>query len=209
MTVKASFVLLILALTLYCCNFKDTSRDQEVIHEVEIVKAKLPVSVDVVTALPISSDYLLRIGGFRLPPEVGDPYDFIVNQCVFESSDCILFRACFKGNEYLVRMDKNSGQLNSQELYGASFYNKPKGDGKLPLIANDIDHGVDFYPHFTNRKGDIWIYSISALDYKEEMDALEQDGKIDLNDQTNKAVNLYHSLADDDNPILMLLGLSK
>lgn len=162
--------------------------------------------------------YILEKGKFAPPPALhkspgpsvyGDPYDFIINQCVFESIDFILFRACFKGNEYLVRMDKKSGQLDSQELHGASYYNKPLGDVRLPMIANDIDHGVDFYPHFTNRKGDIWIYSITALDYKEEMEVLEKEGKIDLNDRSSEAVNLYHSLADEDNPILMLLDLSK
>jgi hypothetical protein len=132
--------------------------------------------------------------------------DFIVNQAVFESDDYLLFRARFQTNCYLVRinkMDNTSGSMKAA--------NVPENAGYPPTlkITNDLDSGVSFYPEFTNREGTVWISSMSALDYLEEIKELAKKGNLDLKKKSNRAVALYNQLKEDDNPIIMLVYLKQ
>jgi hypothetical protein len=76
-------------------------------------------------------------------------------------------------------------------------------------IPNDLDGWISFFPEFTNREGNIWICTLSALDYREEIKGLAAKGKIDLTKKTNRAVALYNKLTDDDNPVVVLIYLKQ
>jgi len=132
--------------------------------------------------------------------------DFIVNQAVFESDDYLLFRARLQTHCYLVRVNKKD---NTPASMTAS--NIPGNAGYPPTlkIPNDLDDGISFYPEFTNREGNIWISTITALDYMEEIRDLAKKGKIDLSKKTNRAVTLYNRLKEEDNPVVILVYLKQ
>jgi len=132
--------------------------------------------------------------------------DFLVNQAVFESDKYLLFRARLQNTCYLMRVKKGdlmvesmkAGNIAENEPYPASL--------KIP---DDIDGGLAFYPEFTNRQGNIWMSTITALDYLEEMRELAKSGKIDLKNTQNRAVALYHQLKEEDNPVVVLVYLKR
>lgn len=132
--------------------------------------------------------------------------NYIVNQAVFESDDYLLFRARLQSNCYLVRVNKKDNTPASMIAD-----NVPENAGYPPTlkIPNDLDGGISFYPEFTNREGNIWICSVSALDYREEMKELAKKGKVDLSKKSNRAVALYNKLKEDDNPVIILVYLKQ
>ncbi len=161
----------------------------------------------------IKARYFLNKGKYAGPKWLGGLFssrtkslssDFIVNQAVFESDDFLLFRARLQTKCYLVRMNKKE---NSPASMMAA--NVPENAGYPPTlkIPNDLDGGISFYPEFTNREGNIWISTITALEYLQEIKELAKKGKIDLSKKSNRAVALYNQLKEEDNPVVMLVYL--
>ncbi|MFA6127734.1 MAG: 6-bladed beta-propeller [Bacteroidales bacterium] len=132
--------------------------------------------------------------------------DYIVNQPVFESDDYLLFRARLQSICYLVRVNKKDNTTGS--LKAANIPDNAPYPSMLK-IPNDLDGGISFYPQFTNREGNIWICTVTALDYREEMKELAKKGKIDLSKKSNRSVALYNQLKEEDNPVIVLVYLKR
>ena len=61
-------------------------------------------------------------------------------------------------NEYFIfEYDKITGlsrsMITDEDHYG---------------LINDLDGGADYFPYWTNRKGDIWIVDDDAFDFKKK-----------------------------------------
>jgi hypothetical protein len=163
----------------------------------------------------IAARYFLNKGKYAGPKWLQDLFksrtesyssDFIVNQPVFESDDYLLFRARLQTGCYLVRANKKDNTIGSIKATNVPEYAGYPINLKIP---NDLDGGISFYPQFTNREGNIWICTVTALDYREGMKELAKKGQVDLNKKSNRAVALYNQIKEEDNPIIMLVYLKQ
>jgi len=100
---------------------------------------------------------------------------------------------------YLFEYDKTTGVTLSMLADGEDAFG----------FINDIDGGVNFYPKWTNREGNIWIDYVDAFNFKKlhndnlsKSISLYPDNKEDLRQFLNK-------LDIDDNPVLKVVYLKK
>ncbi len=167
------------------------------------------------TSAGIVPRYYLNKGKFSGPKWMKDLFksrtesyagDFLTTQGVFESDAFLLFRGRLKESCHLIRVNKSNNTAGSMKATGIPQNAPYPSTLKIP---NDLDGGISFFPEFTNREGTIWICTLSAVDYREEIKALADKGKIELRNKSNKAVALYNTLTDDDNPVVVLVYLKQ
>lgn len=106
---------------------------------------------------------------------------------------------------YLFRYNKQSGDLVSMKFNSADLIL-----GYMPSFPdlgfiNDIDNGMNFYPDWTNREGNIWIDQIDAVKFINEH---SQKAISDSNLTSKSNINqILKKVKGTDNPILRLVYL--
>jgi hypothetical protein len=122
------------------------------------------------------------------------PINSIANPTkLFETSSKVFILINDHINYHLIEFDKSN--LNSKSMILSDKDN-------LGFI-NDIDGGSNFYPEWTNRKGNIWIKAIEAIDFIKIHNSLQQ--KV-------FGEELKHCLTQlqmDDNTVLEIVYLKK
>lgn len=105
---------------------------------------------------------------------------------------------------YLFEYDKITGITKSM-LFGSA----DKKDTRVGFI-NDIDGGVNYYPKWTNRTGDIWIDYDEAIDFKNEHseDFLSKSNAV-YPERKENLIKFLGTLNIDDNPVLKVVYLKK
>ena len=114
---------------------------------------------------------------------------------------------------YLFEYNKKTGVVTSMNqevgLSNASLSDISRLDQKF-RFRNDLDGGIDFFPAFTNRKGDIWVRSISAFDFKtQHIQKLQESTKAVSPEQKQKLMHFLENLKEDDNPVLIMVYLKQ
>lgn len=118
----------------------------------------------------------------------------------FETTTNAFFTLNNKGTNYVYEYSKVSNQSRSM----------PSQDGNKSGFINDIDGGPGFFPFWTNRKGDVWIDFIEAIDLKTQYtNDLNKESGTFIPANREKFLDLVRSIQPDDNPILRLVYLKK
>lgn len=105
-----------------------------------------------------------------------------------------------KGNDtYLFEYNKVTGSTRSMIE-----------DRDNPGIINDLDGGINYFPYYTNREGNVWIVYDDAYTFK------EKHSKEFLNSPTSRnqemkgnLTEFLNTLKKDDNPVLVIIYLKK
>lgn len=118
---------------------------------------------------------------------------------VLETYNKLFFRAFTGDDIYLFEYDKVTGSTRSM-----------KEDPDNPGFVNDLDGGINYFPYYTNRKGDIWVIEEDAYSFIEKHSVDFPDNSIAQNQAMKEKLTRFHnSLKEDDNPILIILYLKK
>jgi hypothetical protein len=77
-------------------------------------------------------------------------------------------------------------------------------------FINDIDGGINFYPKWTNREGDIWIDYLDAFSFKKyhNDELLSKSESVDP-DKKEELKKFLKTLEITDNPVLKVVYLKK
>jgi len=105
-----------------------------------------------------------------------------------------------KGNEYyLFEYNKTTESTRSMIL-----------DSDNLGFINDIDGGVDLFPYYNNRAGDIWITYEDAYSFKEQHSSEFLDRSIAVYPEMKEKLKTFtNNLKRDDNPVLKIVYLKK
>ncbi len=122
-----------------------------------------------------------------------------IGSFVLETYDKTYFRV-LKGNESIIfEYDKITGTVES-------MIEDPNNRG----FINDLDGGENYFPDYTNRKGDIWITSEDAYSFKEKHSPEFLDKSIAINPEMKENLKTFtNNLKQDDNPVLKIVYLKK
>jgi len=118
----------------------------------------------------------------------------------FETADYAFFTMNYKEANYIYEYSKVSGQSRSMR----------SSEGSKVGFINDFDGGPGFFPFWTNRKGDIWIDFIEAIDLKskDSNDLFKESGTARPNNR-DRFLDFIKNIQPDDNPILRFVYLKK
>jgi len=118
----------------------------------------------------------------------------------FEIPDKAYFGLKNMDKYFLFEYDKNTGITRSMLTMGEECFG----------FINDIDGGVNFYPKWTNKSGNIWIDYDDAFNFKKMHN--EDFLSSSISDSLNSKENLKTFLNDlqiDANPVLKIVYLKK
>jgi hypothetical protein len=161
------------------------------------------------TIYEVSSDsiytgYIINWG--KIPHKEGNELHFRVatsatklsiGNIVLETATRTYIRV-YQGNDsYIFEYDKTTGATKA-------MLEDPQNLG----FVNDIDGGINFYPYYTNREGDIWIINEDAYSFKQKQspDYLSQSISISR-DNKEKLKTFIQKIKEDDNPVLRIVYL--
>jgi hypothetical protein len=118
---------------------------------------------------------------------------------VFETTRKVYFRGSKISDYFIFEYDK---------LIGASKTMMVKEDN-FGLI-NDLDGGTNYFPYWTNRKGDIWITYDDAIKFKKNHNEEFLAKSVAIYpDKKQKLRTFVADLQLDDNPVLKIVYLKK
>lgn len=124
----------------------------------------------------------------------GRPENAITNPIkLFETSTMAFILINDQSNYQLIEFDKRNSSSTSMVLPD------PSNMG----FINDLDNGSNFYPEWTNRKGNIWIKAIEAIDF------INLHNSLPNKDFDENLKNFLSELQIDDNTVLELVYLKK
>jgi len=122
-----------------------------------------------------------------------------IGTIILETHSKTYIRVYFANETYLFEYDKTTGATRS-------MLEDPDNLG----FINDLDGGINYYPYYTNRLGDIWISSEDAFSFKEKHSAEFLNKTITINPKnTNRLKSFTTELNQDDNPVLRIVYLKK
>lgn len=105
-----------------------------------------------------------------------------------------------KGNDtYLFEYNKVTGTTRSMIE-----------DRDNPGIINDLDGGINYFPYYTNREGDLWIVYDDAFTFKEKHSEEFLNSPTSRNpEMKGNLIEFLKTLKEDDNPVLVIIYLKK
>lgn len=122
-----------------------------------------------------------------------------IGPIILETSHKTFIRVSRGKDSYIFEYDKNTATTRS-------MLEDPENLG----FVNDLDGGINFYPYYTNREGDIWVINEDAFNFKQKQsnDYLSQSTSISQKNK-DKLKYLIQEVKEDDNPILRIVYLKK
>jgi len=116
---------------------------------------------------------------------------------LLETSIKAYLRGSKNNYRFIIEYDKVTGSSSTVP-----------SDEELPRFINDLDGGENFFPYWTNNKGDIWLVTEDALSFKKNHSEklLSASAAIDPV-QREKLRNFLSILKEDDNPVLRIVYL--
>ena len=118
---------------------------------------------------------------------------------VFETKRKALFRGSKISDYFIFEYDKITGVNRTMIV----------NENNLGLI-NDLDGGANYFPYWTNRKGDIWITYDDAIKFKENHNEEFLTKSVAIYpDKKQKLCAFVTDLRLDDNPVLKIVYLKK
>jgi hypothetical protein len=122
-----------------------------------------------------------------------------VRSPILETCNKTYFRV-FRGNDnYIFEYDKVTGSTKSM-----------MEDPDNPGFINDLDGGVNIYPYYNNREGNIWISIEDAYSFKEKHSPEFMDKSVALYPEMKEKLKTFtNNLKQDDNPVLKIVYLRK
>lgn len=122
-----------------------------------------------------------------------------IGSIILETSYKTFIRVNRGEDTYIFEYDKTTGKTRS-------MLEDPENSG----FINDLDGGINFYPYYTNRAGDIWVIDEDAYSFKQEHspDFLSQSVSVSPGNK-EKLKAFIQKVKDDDNPVLRIVYLKK
>jgi hypothetical protein len=118
---------------------------------------------------------------------------------VFETKRKVYFRGSKINDYFIFEYDKITGVNRTMTV----------NEDNIGLI-NDLDGGENYFPYWTNRKGDIWITYDDAIKFKENHNEEFLTKSIAIYpDKKQKLHAFVTDLQLDDNPVLKIVYLKK
>lgn len=110
------------------------------------------------------------------------------------------FIRVYKGDDsYIFEYDKTTGTTKSM-----------LEDSQNLGFINDLDGGINFYPYYTNRSGDIWVNNEDAYSFKEKHSSDYLKQSIFISPEKKEKLNSFtQKVKEDDNPVLRIIYLKK
>lgn len=150
----------------------------------------------------LSPDYYQR---YQIPPQ---NTHFLGGYSKYFETPLFVFRHLeMEGTRYVFRYDKITTEVNC-----AKFESIAKSNGIYFYdnfgFIDDLSGGPHFYPVDTNKEGDIWIFSISAMEFKRKYGMEQQvaDGE-SIPPFSKERLEVANKIKDDDNPVIILVFL--
>lgn len=136
----------------------------------------------------------------------------IILKDLLETRDFLYLIAEKQNYSYLLRMNKETGEIQSKSRKGeikyAPIMQINYREVAEPEFSNDLCGGVSFYPDHHNEKEWIGVYNPEDLLENIDINELEEK-KVKLPDKRNQLVEVLKNTQIDDNPILMIVKLKK
>ena len=118
---------------------------------------------------------------------------------VIETHRKAYFRVIKNKEYYIFEYDKITGISKSMITDTNNFG-----------FINDLDGGVNYYPVWTNRTGDIWIEYDDAYTFKKNHSENYLSASVSLYPNTKEDLKVFlNNLKQDDNPVLKIVYLKK
>lgn len=118
----------------------------------------------------------------------------------FEISDRAYLRLKDIDNSYLFEYNKNTGITRSMVVKGKDDFG----------FINDIDGGVNYYPKWTNKSGDIWIDYDDAFNFKKVHNENNLSNSNSISPEFKENLKAFlNDLQIDANPVLKIVYLKK
>jgi hypothetical protein len=161
------------------------------------------------TIYEVSSDsiytgYIINWG--NIPHKEGNELHFRVAASPIKLSIGIIvletaaktFIRVYKGNDsYIFEYDKTTGTTKSM-----------LEDPDNPGFVNDLDGGINYYPYYTNREGDVWIIEEDAYSFKQKQSPEYLAQSISISRENKEKLRTFiQKVKEDDNPVLRIVYL--
>ena len=162
--------------------------------------------------------FLMKTSSEQIPIEqlhkldMSDDYlnKYIRPRDLLESQDYMYIHCENKANAYLVRFNKETGEMFSFCVQGKNERSAVSGMMRRlidrPEFTDDLTGGCSFFPNHTNDNE--WIGVIPAERLLTEIDIEELEKKeVKLTHRKQQLINVLKNLKEDDNPVLMIVKL--
>ena len=118
---------------------------------------------------------------------------------ILETSRKAYFRVRNVNEYYIFEYDKTTGDSRSMAV-----------DIDNLGFINDLDGGINYYPYWTNRTGNIWILYDDAYSFKEKhTEKFLASSVVRYPEMKEKLKTFLNNLKQDDNPVLKIVYLKK